>query len=105
MEDDWRLDRGQEDYLQGAALVWKPYRAWSEPWEHDHCQFCWAKFVDPSISAVDAKLVREDSTVLTEGYAALGTGPAGEDGYHWICAACFNDFRERFAWRVVGDPG
>src|SRR5947208_2930159 len=48
-EEDWRL-RGQEDYLQGATLLRKPYRAWSEDWEHDHCEFCWAKFMDPHFS-------------------------------------------------------
>lgn len=77
---------------------------WSETWEHDHCEFCWAKFVDPAFSEAHARLVREDHEVLTEGYAALGTGPEGEDDYHWICDTCFNDFRERFAWRVVISP-
>ena len=105
MDQDWRLGRGQERYLQGATLVRKPYRVWSETWEHDHCEFCWAKFVDPAFSEAHAQLVRDEPTVLTEGYAALGTGPHGEDEYHWICAACFEDFRARFGWRVVNPPG
>lgn len=43
--DDWRL-HGQEKYLQGITLTWKRYRAPSATWDHDHCAFCWAKFVD-----------------------------------------------------------
>jgi hypothetical protein len=25
-----------------------------------------------------------------------------DDDYHWICPKCFNDFRTRFGWSVVG---
>jgi len=102
--DDWRLDRGQARYLRGATVVRKPYHAWSETWEHDHCELCWAKFVDPTVSEAHAQLVRDDPTVLTEGYAALGTGPNREDDCHWICTACFEDFRTRFGWRVAATP-
>jgi hypothetical protein len=97
--DDWRLDRGQDAYLQGATLVRKPFRG-----EHDHCEFCWAKFVDPEFSAAHARLGDEDAEVLAEGYAAVGTGPGGEDDYHWICNRCYEDFRERFAWRIPAPP-
>jgi hypothetical protein len=51
--DDWRL-RGQERYLRGAVLVWKRYRARSESWDHDHCSFCWATFMDPDLSELIA---------------------------------------------------
>ena len=98
MEDDWRLLRGQDEYLHGATVVRKAFRAR----EHDHCEFCWAKFVDPAFSEWHARVAREDPRVVTEGYAALGTGPAGQDDYHWICDACFADFRARFEWRVAG---
>jgi hypothetical protein len=27
-----------------------------------------------------------------------------DDSYHWVCRVCFDDFRERFGWIVVGDP-
>ena len=97
MDDDWRLLRGQDEYLHGATLVRKPFRG-----EHDHCEFCWAKFVDPAFSEGHTRVAREDPRILTEGYSALGTGPDGQDDYHWICDRCFADFRERFAWRVAG---
>jgi hypothetical protein len=50
MEDrtgkDWRL-QGQERYLAGTELVWRAYRQNSDNlnWDHDHCAFCWAKFM------------------------------------------------------------
>ena len=82
---------GQERFLQGAEFVHKPYRAWSESWEHDHCAFCTRKFVEAGRSLGDA---------VTIGYAAVGRGPEGQDDYHWVCEPCFADFRERFEWRV-----
>jgi len=44
---------------------------------------------------------RDDSAVQTEGYLSVGTGPDGQDDYHWVCATCFNDFRECFEWSVA----
>lgn len=79
MEDDWRL-RWQEDYLQGVALQRKTYRKPSKTWDHDHCEFCWAKFSE-----------REHD--LHEGYCTL-------DQYYWICDECFRDFKEKFEWQV-----
>jgi hypothetical protein len=55
-----------------------------EDWDHDHCAFCWAKF-----------LVAGAGEGLHEGYVT-------EDGYHWICGRCFEDFREEFGWTGGG---
>lgn len=81
METDWRL-RGQEKYLQGKTLFWK---AWSQSrpnWDHDHCEFCWARFCDDGCGN------------------GLAHGYTDETEYRWICKPCFDDFRERFAWKV-----
>ncbi len=45
-ESDWRL-QGQERYLAAAELVFRQYRRnlRDENWDHDHCAFCWAKFM------------------------------------------------------------
>jgi hypothetical protein len=98
---DWRLT-GQEGYLKGALVVRKPYLAYSDTWNHDHCSFCWATFAEPD--EVDA--FRGDPAdpreVLTEGYATTSDHPRGAD-YYWICPRCFDDFVDRFGWRVV-DP-
>jgi len=81
---DWRL-QGQEKFLKGVALTKQTYRKYRESWEHDHCEFCWAKFSES----------REDPNV---GYATT-------DRYHWICENCYQDFKNMFQWTVVDAPG
>jgi hypothetical protein len=98
-DDDWRLT-GQEKYLLGVELVRKPYRARSASSEHDHCSFCWAKFMDPILSAEHRPAIADDPEMLTEGYATTETHAMGAD-YYWICPACFDDFVEQFSWRLV----
>lgn len=82
-KDDWRL-RGQEGYLKGATLVYRKYRQYADnpKWDHDHCAFCWEEFC-----------LNENCKSLKEGYATT-------DDYHWICPACFDDFKEMFEWKV-----
>ncbi len=82
-KNDWRLTN-QEKYLKDVILRWKKYTKYREGWEHDHCEFCWAKFMES-----------DDPEVLKEGYAT-------EDKYRWICKQCFEDFKELFQWKVVG---
>lgn len=77
--DDWRR-LGQEAYLTGARLVFAKYERWSEQWDHDHCEFCGAKFM-----LADGE--------LQEGYCT-------EDRYRWICADCFADFAAEFRWTL-----
>jgi len=80
--DDWRR-QGQERYLSGVRLVARTYRPYRPGWEHDHCEFCGAKF-----SCCEGD--------LRHGYST-------EDGYHWICAQCFDDFRDEFGWQLIDD--
>jgi hypothetical protein len=76
---NWRL-QGQEEYLLGASLSKKIYKKPREDWDHDHCEFCSAKF-------------SEAEGDLTEGYTT-------DDEYRWICTRCFEDFKEQFQWIV-----
>jgi hypothetical protein len=78
---DWRIDNA--DRIRGARLRLKPYFRFSESWDHDHCEGCWAKFMDTA--APD---------VLTEGYVT-------EDDYHWICPDCFRDLKEEMGWTAI----
>ena len=98
-EADWRLT-SQDQYLSGASLVRKRYRVSSEDWEHDHCAFCWAKFMDPGYSDEHRAFVAENPETLTEGYTTTAEHPSGAD-YHWVCPGCFDDFADAFRWRVV----
>jgi len=73
----------QQKYLTGATLTLK---RWVQPrpgWDHDHCAFCAAKLAG-----------QEFPDALHEGYV---TG----NGDHWVCAACFADFRSTFQWQIV----
>lgn len=77
--DDYRI-HGQEKYLQGATLRWSDWTLKDPDWDHDHCEFCWAKFTD-----------QDWLDVLHSGYT---------NGYHWICKTCFEDFKDRFEWQI-----
>ena len=80
---DWRL-QGQEKYLSGVRLSKAVYRKRRQDWDHDHCEFCCAKFSE-----------REED--LNEGYTT-------DAGYHWICERCYEDFKTRFKWQVCDEP-
>jgi hypothetical protein len=74
--DDWRL-LGQEKYLFGAILSLKKYSDRKTETDHDHCEFCGAKFSD----TIPGK--------LTEGYTT-------QDDYWWLCNECFENFKDKF---------
>ena len=78
---DWRR-QGQKQYLAGIKLIEQKYRLYRPGWDHDHCEFCWAKF---SLEPGD----------LDGGYST-------EDCYSWICPDCYEAFRDEFKW-VVND--
>ena len=84
-KDDWRLGRGQEKFLKGRKLVKISYFRFSETWDHEHCEFCWAKF-------------SECEGDLHEGYVTA------DDRESWICAECFDDFKEMFQWKLIEKP-
>jgi hypothetical protein len=91
-EDDWRLT-GQEKYLTGVTLRWRKWWSSRPPdnvgeWDHDHCDFCWKHFGD--------HIFEDDPDTQLEGLAT-------EDGSHWICRDCFEDFKDRFGWVLEGD--
>jgi hypothetical protein len=81
-QEDWRL-QGQKEDLHRVKLYWRRYTRYSPTWDHDHCRFCWAKF-----------MVEDYPDVLHDGYST-------EDQYHWVCATCFEDFKEKFQWDVA----
>lgn len=80
--EDWRR-QGQEKYLKGKRLRYSRYTPYREGWDHDHCEFCWKKI----------------STMCSD----LNEGYCTEDGYHWICRDCFEDFNKEFEWVVVSE--
>jgi hypothetical protein len=79
--NDWRLTN-QERYLKGVTLVWHPYAPARRKNDHDHCEFCWAKFMQTA-----------QPETLQEGYST-------PDRERWICKGCFDDFVDLFSWKV-----
>lgn len=80
MNDDWRLFREQEKYLFGGVLIKYDYRPGDASNDHDHCEFCMAKF---------GKATGD----LKAGYSTI-------DCKIWICNECYEDFKEKFNWTV-----
>ena len=83
-ETDWRL-MGQETWLTGRPLRWSEWFTNSPQNDHDHCELCTGEF----------GAVKSDHVEFVAGYVTA------DDNDHWICSACFEDFRDRFAWTVV----
>jgi len=79
--DDWRI-QGQERYLRGVRLQLQAYAPAREGNDHDHCEFCSAKF-----------MVAGAHGSLADGYSTL-------DRERWICRQCFEDFVARFSWTI-----
>jgi hypothetical protein len=100
--DDWRRRFCSElDLPPGAILVLKRYRAPSERWDHEHCLFCWAKFMDPDLSEASRQFIEANPDVLTEGYT-LSEEPELDD---WVCPQCVEDFAEEYQLRIVDGRG
>lgn len=71
----------------GAVLERRAFVQRLPHWDHEHCSFCWEKFMPEGTS--------EEISHITEGYVT------GDD--NWVCPRCFADFRDEFGWTVVGD--
>lgn len=93
--NDWRI-RDQEDYLMGVSLNHKKFKSTLpkilKPGDdiykyndHEHCIFCWHKFMENCKNMEDCS---------TDGYCT-------PDGRTWICENCYEDFKELFKWTLV----
>jgi hypothetical protein len=89
LDFDWRLGWGKGDFLRGAVFTWEDYTAPSESWDHDHCAFCWQKFMELDRPEVERSGYVTDTAVQE----------------WWVCRRCFEDFREQFGWQVEGSGG
>lgn len=100
---DW--SRGQDEYLAGVEFTWRRYQALRADWEHEHCEFCWHKFLDPGYSEIHKRVLEDQpDRHSSAGWANVRSSeyPAGR---FWVCAECFEDFSGDVAWKQVpGDP-
>ena len=40
-------DQEIDTRLVDAKLKWRAWKMPKPTWDHDHCEFCWAKFMEP----------------------------------------------------------
>ena len=98
--DDWRR-RGQERYLAGLRFARRRYQAYSGNWDHEHCEFCFRKFLDRDYAGWMREALEAPSQGQTgAGYANLASGGT-PSGRYWICPECFGDFQAEFEWPVL----
>jgi hypothetical protein len=81
---DWRVENAK--LLRGLRLHRRPYKKWSESWDHDHCAACMAKFAE--FNGPD---------IQHEGYATGDDYRKGA-GYEWVCLSCFADLKDEMGW-------
>ena len=84
-EDDWRLLRGQDEYLRNKKFQYKEFAKLRDEWDHEHCEFCWHKFMENPNEGEDCS---------KQGYCSI-------DGKYWVCEDCFRDFAERLNMKIV----
>jgi hypothetical protein len=78
---DWPIENAKR--TRGAVLRFKKYVRPREDWDHDHCEVCWATFMESS-----------SPEVFAEGYVT-------EDNYRWIRPECFRDLKEQMEWKLA----
>jgi hypothetical protein len=89
---------GQERHMPpGTAWALKPYRRYTETWDHDHCEFCQAKFIE---AGTESEWEGDGHAHVTRGYAINDEHPKGAD-YYWVCEPCFADFAAEYGWRIA----
>jgi hypothetical protein len=92
--DDWRRTGQERDLPPGTVLRLTRYHAHSPTSEHEHCLFCWAKFMDPDFSAEHRTFIADHPEVLTTGYTTA-------DQRHWLCPPCAADFADELQLHLV----
>ena len=63
-----------------AHLKLQTYKKPRPDWDHDHCEFCFAKFMEPG-----------NPNTLHQGYYCKS-----EDT--WICPKCYEERKAEFQW-------
>ena len=91
--NDWRLTE-QAEFLGGATFERKRWNP-REGDDHDHCEFCWAKFAEPHPAEPDPVQI---------GYSAAGPPHDPQPNRYWVCEKCFEDFREQLRFEVCTGP-
>lgn len=77
---DWRTENAK--WTRGQVFRFEKYTPQKPDWDHDHCEGCWAKFMES-----------DSPGVMTEGYVTQNN--------RWICAQCFSDLHDEMGWKLA----
>ncbi len=69
--------------LRGAQFKYQAYKMPKPTWDHDHCEFCWAKFMESG-----------NTDALLEGYYCKS-----EDT--WVCPKCYEEKNVEYQWELI----
>jgi hypothetical protein len=88
-ESQWRIDNAS--HLKAIRFQFRRWtrRHHDDPWDHDHCAACWAKFAE-----------FDGPDIQHEGFTTCDDYKRGA-GYEWICQTCFVDLQGDLEWTVA----
>lgn len=87
----WGQTGQERDLPPGSVLRLTSYRAQDPSWDHEHCIFCWRKFVDPDFHEGHRRMLAEDDHTARKGYT-------DENERSWVCVECMAEFGDGFGW-------
>lgn len=116
--DDWRIIKEQENYWKGKSLLQITFpEFWHRAYETGNRFFRYVydearRHVE--LRGIDESYLRGDrcrelwhrhcdfctKEITTD---ADETCYCTEDGSDWICSECFEDFKQKFEWKVKGN--
>lgn len=70
---------------EGMKNIKFEYKDFLNLGEHEHCKFCWHKFMKNPNGQKDCS---------NQGYCST-------DGKYWVCEECYDDFKLLFNWKLV----
>ncbi|MEP7353107.1 MAG: hypothetical protein ABI824_07730 [Acidobacteriota bacterium] len=109
---DWRYR--QIEGLQGCEFRFARYYPRGAGRDHDHCEGCWSKFAEADyshilqegyVTSLPARESPESEFVRRcrdQGMECLPPANAAGVRFHWVCARCFEDFRQMLRFSMEG---
>lgn len=116
-QEEWKQYKLERlEYLKGSVFRFAKYAPPSPQWDHDHCAGCWKKFTEAEspesehtgyVVALPAKEAEETDFLKRcreQGMRVVGYPTKGGMALHWVCAECFEEFKQVLEWKVESPP-
>jgi hypothetical protein len=76
------------------TFIQREYQKPRPEWDHDHCEICFAKFMEEAACLEPHSQEDNIQEILHNGFNSI-------DNYRWICPRCFQENREQYRWNLV----